>query len=173
MLKIVHADTPQLVEHIVAVAQDYVTWMLAEIRQQFPALDVELFATAHDYDDVRKKIPGTNIPPHGCMLLALADEQVCGCIALGKLTDTIGEMRTLYVRPQYRGLGTGKRLVKALIEESRRIGYTHLRLDTLRFMEGAYRLYQSFGFYEIEPYGAVPDMLKPYIRFLEADITPR
>ncbi|MBX3081806.1 MAG: GNAT family N-acetyltransferase [Anaerolineae bacterium] len=171
MLKIVPADTTSLVEQVVVLAQEYVTWMLAEIHERNPELDVDLFAAAHDYDDVRKKIPGDNVPPFGRMFLALDGDRACGCIALGKLSATVGEMRTLFVRPSCRGAGTGRQLVEALLREARQIGYTHLRLDTLRFMDSAIKLYQSLGFYDIAPYGEAPDGLKPYIRFLEVDLS--
>jgi len=171
MLKIVPADTTPLIEQVVVLAQEYATWMLAEVRHRYPELDVDLFAAAHDYDDVRKKIPGDNVPPSGRILLALDGDYSYGCIALGKLSPIIGEVRTLFVRPNNRGAGTGRQLVEALLREARQIGYTHLRLDTLRFMDSALKLYQSLGFYEIPPYGEAPDGLKPYIRFLEVDLS--
>ena len=47
----------------------------------------------------------------------------------------------------------GKVLVESIIDEARKLGYTHMRLDTLPGrMDKAIALYQSIGFVEIEPY---------------------
>src|SRR5258706_11599889 len=113
MIDIVSAQTGEALEHIITLSQEYVTWMIGEIRKNYPALDINEFTSEHDYDDIRKKFPGEHIPPDGCLLIALSDGDVCGCVALGRLTESIGEMRTLFVRPACRGKGVGKKLAEA------------------------------------------------------------
>src|SRR5258708_25539944 len=111
MIDIVSAQTGQALEDFITLSQEYVTWMTAEIRERYPALDIKEFISEHAYEDIRKKFPGEHIPPYGCLLIAMSQGNVCGCIALGKLADGIGEMRTLYVRPAFRVLGVGNKLV--------------------------------------------------------------
>jgi ribosomal protein S18 acetylase RimI-like enzyme len=171
MIEIVPAQTGDALEHIITLSHEYVTWMLAEIRQHYPELDINEFTSEHDYDDIRKKFPGEHIPPAGCLLIALTEGKVSGCIALGKLTKTIGEMRTLYVRPAFRGAGVARRLVEAALTEARNFGYSYVRLDTLGFMDSAQKLYRSFGFYDIAPYRELSASLKQYICFLELKLT--
>lgn len=172
MLKIVAADSPDLLQHAITLSQEYVTWMLAAIRENYPELNIAEFAAAHEYDDVHKKFPGEHVPPFGRLLVAIDGGTAAGCIALGRLSDTVCEMRTLFVRPAARGTGAGRQLVETVLAEARAIGYSHMRLDSLRFMEDAYQLYRSLGFYEIAPYRELAESLKPYIRFLEVRLHP-
>jgi len=170
MIEIVSAQTGNALEHVITLSQEYVGWMIAEIRQRYPELDLREFTSEHDYDDVRKKFPGEHIPPDGCLLVALDGDEACGCVALGKLTKTICEMRTLYVRPACRGTGVGRKLVEASLNEARNFGYSYVRLDTLPFMESALKLYRSLGFYDIAPYRELSADLKRYICFLEVKL---
>jgi ribosomal protein S18 acetylase RimI-like enzyme len=61
-------------------------------------------------------------------------------------------MKRLYVREQFRGLGFGRALAEAVIEEARKIGYNNMRLDTVPSMDVARSLYVSLGFKQTSPY---------------------
>ena len=113
-------------------------------------------------------LPGDYAPPRGRLLLAREFDQLMGCIALRPVGPTMCEMKRLFVRPEYRDRGLGRVLVEAIIEEARKIGYTHMRLDTLPGrMDRAIELYRSIGFVEIEPYYNSPvDSTK----FMELDL---
>jgi GNAT superfamily N-acetyltransferase len=170
MMHIVTAETEAQVQQVVALAQEYAAWMVALIRRHYPELDLTQFTAEHEYDDVHKKYPGEHVPPYGRLFLALNGDQVGGCVALGKLSDTVCEMRTLYVRPAFRGMGMGKRLVDTALQEAHAFGYSTMRLDTLSFMDSALRLYRAFGFQDIEPYRYVSGPLQQHICFLEMDL---
>ncbi len=170
MIEIMPAQSGDAFEQLIGLSLEYVAWMNAEIRVQYPTLDLATFAAERSYDDIRRKYPGNSVPPDGCLLIALNDGAACGCIALGRLEPTICEVRTLYVRPEYRGMGVAKVLVEAVLKQARGFGYHHARLDTLGFMESAQSLYRSFGFYGIAPYGSGSPSLRQYVRFLEFDL---
>src|SRR5258708_9753074 len=140
MIEIVSAQTGTALEHVLALSQEYVNWMVAQFKAHYPELDSNELVAEHDYADVRKKYPGEHVPPDGCLLIAVQGTQACGCIALGRLTPTICEMRTLYVKPAFRGSGGGRMLAEATLDAARKFGYSTARLATLAFMEGSLQL---------------------------------
>ena len=98
------------------------------------------------------ELPGIYSPPKGLLCLALVNGKPAGCIALKPLEDKVCEMKRLYVRPEFRGLGVGKGLAIHLINRAKELAYHKMRLDTISTMKEAIALYRSLGFYEIEPY---------------------
>lgn len=105
-----------------------------------------------NFEEESANLPGCYARPEGCILLARYNEEIVGCVALSKLSDGICEGKRLYVRPQFRGLKIGRKLVEAIIAEARKIGYTRMRGDTLASMKAAQALYASLGFRQIEAY---------------------
>jgi len=108
------------------------------------------------FDQELAGLPGDYAAPRGALLLATVDGQVAGCCALRPL-DTAdytnaSEMKRLYVRNAFRGLGLGRQLVEATLDAARQAGYGCVLLDTLDDMEAARTLYQDLGFEEIPPY---------------------
>jgi ribosomal protein S18 acetylase RimI-like enzyme len=62
-------------------------------------------------------------------------------------------MKRLFVKPEFRGRGIGRRLVEKLIGDARDLDYWVMRLDTVAEKLGdAVRLYKALGFYEIPAY---------------------
>jgi ribosomal protein S18 acetylase RimI-like enzyme len=115
------------------------------------------------FEQELSSLPGAYAPPRGCLLLAGAPEAAFGCIALrpldgggGASTERgerlVGEVKRLYVQPAHRREGWGERLVRAVVEEARAIGYRELKLDTLERMSAARALYADIGFRECAPY---------------------
>jgi putative acetyltransferase len=97
-------------------------------------------------------LPSPYKPPHGRLLLAHVDGNLAGCAALRRLDDHAGEMKRLYVRPEFRSLGLARRLVAAIVLAARNSGCSELRLDTLPSMTSAQGLYRALGFKEIPSY---------------------
>ncbi len=128
--------------------------MIEEIRKLFLeyARSLEIDLDFQDFETELNTLPGKYQPPDGALILALVEGREAGCIALRKISKDICEMKRLYVRDEYRGLGLGKKLVGMIIDEAVNNNYQYMRLDTLPTMKSAQSLYLSFGFYDIEPY---------------------
>jgi putative acetyltransferase len=106
-----------------------------------------------NFDKELAELPGEYATPSGRLFLARENDQLAGCVALRRIGDGIGEMKRLYVRPEFRGQGLGRTLTETLLGEAREIGYRSVRLDTLPGkMDQAIAMYRSLGFKNIEPY---------------------
>ena len=94
--------------------------------------------------------------PDGRLYLAYWDSRLAGCIGLRKLDEKRGELKRLYVRPDFRGRQIGEQLIRQILADAREIGYRHVLLDTLPFLHSAIRLYRKIGFHEIGCYNESP-----------------
>jgi len=114
-------------------------------------------------------LPYPYMPPGGSLLLARDRSDATGVIGLKSFAPGIAEIKRLYVVPEARGRGIGKRLLCRAIDEARRLFYARVRLDShAPSMGAAIALYRGLGFVEIAPYG--PD-LGGAIVFFEKTLT--
>ena len=131
---------------------------LDELRRIFReyAQSIQVDLCFQDFDRELANLPGDYAPPRGSVLMATVNGEVAGCCALRPLDATdypnACEMKRLYVRPAFRGLGLGRDLAERTLDAARQSGYHCALLDTLDEMETARALYQDLGFEEVPPY---------------------
>ena len=90
----------------------------------------------------------------------------CGGV---KLFDSeYGEVKRMYVRPIFRGLGLGKTMLSHLEEHARQHGVKLLRLETGIHQKDAIRLYERFGFNRCGPFGEYKE--DPMSVYFEKDL---
>lgn len=91
-----------------------------------------------------------------------------GCGGVKLFGTDYGEIKRMYVRPQFRGLGFAKLMLDHLTEYARSRGVALLRLETGIAQREAIALYERTGFRSIPPFGEYkPD---PLSRFYEKRI---
>lgn len=139
MLNIIEADTDGDIARVRELFLEY--WQECGFEPCFQHFDEELAG-----------LPGEYAGPAGCLLLAVVQHDLAGCVAMRPLPAKACEMKRLYVRPTYRDKKVGSRLANHVVGLARQRGYRYMRLDTMPFMQRAVALYRRMGFYEIEPY---------------------
>ncbi len=139
---------------LVATSDDEIEAVRSLFVEYADSLSVDL--CFQDFPSELAALPGDYAPLRGALLIARAGNGWAGCCALRPLDTSdypnAAEMKRLYVRPDYRGLGLGRLLVEATLDAARKAGYDTVLLDTLDEMETARALYEDLGFVEIPPY---------------------
>jgi GNAT superfamily N-acetyltransferase len=95
--------------------------------------------------------------PGGSFLLVRSDDAVVGCGAIRALGPGLGEIKRMWIDPAARGRGLGRRLLGALEDAARDLGYERVRLDTHEVLEEAIRLYEAEGYRRIDRYHDHPE----------------
>lgn len=162
MIEIVDGSLPEHLPVVRELFLEYSEWLDFDFCSQ--GFDEELAA-----------LPGLYAPPSGRILLALDGGMAAGVVALRPLpvrhdtpcsaplvgqtqhgltipSEGVCEMKRMWVRPEYRGTGLGRRLALEIVEAGRQSGYETMVLDTLEKLVAARTLYASIGFEEIGPY---------------------
>jgi GNAT superfamily N-acetyltransferase len=83
-----------------------------------------------------------------------------GCGALRDLGDNTVEVKRMYVHPDHRGRGIGRRVLAALESHALEQGATRIRLETGRLQPDAVRLYEAAGYRQIPKFGAYVESAK-------------
>lgn len=141
------AASPEDVERARELMRRYAAWTGIDLC--FQNFEAELAA-----------LPGRYVAPLGGLWLARAtgSNEPIGVIALRPLSDTVCEMKRLWVEPSAQGLGCGRALANTVIAAARAAGYGEMKLDTLKGrMPTAIALYRSLGFVACEPYTHNPE----------------
>lgn len=76
-----------------------------------------------------------------------------GCGGVKLFDGEYGEIKRMYVRPQFRGLGLGKSMLHHLADYARGQRVELLRLETGIYLTEAIGLYERYGFRRIPPFG--------------------
>lgn len=96
--------------------------------------------------------PGELMPPLGAFLVIHEDGVPVGCGGVKRWAPGTGEIKRMYVDPSARSRGYARRLLAALEEAARALGFVRVRLDTGPRQPHALALYRSAGYEAIADY---------------------
>jgi putative acetyltransferase len=97
------------------------------------------------------------------------DGLAAGCGGVKLFGTEYGEIKRMYVRLPFRGLGLAKLMLDHLAGYARKHGAGLLRLETGIYQYEAIGLYEQMGFRQIPPFGAYRE--DPLSRFYEKKIS--
>jgi len=127
-------------------------WLLA---QYFAEID-RRFENGFDPKVARQMRARDMRPPNGRFLVARLRDRAVGCAALWLLPGQPAEVKRMWVAPEARGLGLGRRLLAEIETRALKAGAKVLHLDTNRSLVEAIALYQRCGFVEVPAFNDEP-----------------
>lgn len=86
-------------------------------------------------------------------------DRVIGTGAVGRLSNSICELKRMWLLAPYRGRGLGFELALQLIEWAQENNYEQMRLDVAENQRAAQKLFRKLGFVPIERYHEGPGEL--------------
>jgi GNAT superfamily N-acetyltransferase len=91
-------------------------------------------------------------PPRGTFLLVRLNGEPVGCGGLKPMSRQAAYLERMWIAPAARGRGLAHRLLSALEESARSMGYSVVRLETNKSLIEAQQLYRSAGYAEVAPF---------------------
>ena len=153
-------------------------WAFVEfLRGRYPAMpkEIDAYVANQNIASQLADFDAHFTPPHGECFLALAEAAPVGIVMIrpvgeGSSELKICELNRMYVAPEARGLGVGRKLCSRAVEEARALGYHRVQLSALNRHVEALPLYQSLGFERYFP-GAGHDAKDDRVHHMRLDVT--
>jgi GNAT superfamily N-acetyltransferase len=120
--------------------------LIAELQQ---ALNGELYPEESKHGYSVEKLLRERVP----FFVTRQDRVAAGCGGVQLFGAGYGEVKRMYVRPQFRGQGLGRLMLNHLAAFARESGVWLLRLETGIHQKEAIGLYERYGFQRIPPFG--------------------
>ena len=92
------------------------------------------------------------VEPDGIFLVIRRQERAIACGGICRFDETRAELKRMYVVPEARGEGLGRRMLVELEAHARRLGYSAVVLETGDRQPEALGLYRSAGYERIPCY---------------------
>ena len=159
--------------HLIKLSEDYFTWITDKVLQRY---NIDTFSiigeSILEYSERTLEKYSSYLPPEGIYYVLQVKGKIGGMGALRKLKNEVGEIKRMYIKPEYRKKGYGKAMLNQLLKKGKEFGFSTVRLDTGKFMEAAQYVYRSAGFQEREKYPEteVPLLLQPFWLYMEKSL---
>jgi GNAT superfamily N-acetyltransferase len=157
-------------EDFIQLNIDYISWIANQVQERYGFDFVDTMGITVEEYIHSKYEEFTSIPEiDGVLFIVEYEGNVIGMGALHRYDANAGEIKRMYLKPEYRGRGFGKKLLEKLVNTGRDVGYSSLRLDTGGFMDSAQHVYTKVGFRKIPEYAEseVPIPLRHHWLYME------
>jgi GNAT superfamily N-acetyltransferase/DNA-binding MarR family transcriptional regulator len=94
--------------------------------------------------------------PAGVLLIARLGDRPVGCGALKLHSNEPAELKRMWIAPDARGIGLGRRLLEELERTAREAGAAVIRLETNHALKEAILLYRRSGYAEVDAFNDEP-----------------
>ncbi len=94
--------------------------------------------------------------PAGALIIARIGRQPVGCGAIKLHPGAPAELKRMWVAPEARGLGLGRRLLQELERQAREMRVETLRLETNNALREAIALYRGSGYRAVAAFNDEP-----------------
>lgn len=87
--------------------------------------------------------------PRSIYYVALMDDEIVGGAGIFPsegLPEGTCELVKMYLLPEVRGIGLGKRIIEECLEFARENGYRQVYIESMPELENALKVYEKFGF---------------------------
>jgi putative acetyltransferase len=113
-------------------------------------LELELPLTGTVYEDVETTQMFESYQDDAAIYVVVEDHGLvkggAGIKALAGEETAVCELQKMYLAPDMRGKGYGKKLMKVCLEAAKSMGYKQCYLETLSELKAAQELYKRYGF---------------------------
>lgn len=167
-LQIVKPSKSEEYNQVRKLIQAFVQWHRRRHTQDLTLIDNYFYQK--DFEQELASLPEKYTKGRNSLLLAKFGHQPAGCVALREIDANSCEMKRMFVYEEYHGIGVGRALAKAIIQQAKELHYTTMKLDTSIRQIEAQKLYESLGFYRSEPYYKLPKTLQNWLVFMELDL---
>jgi len=159
--------------HLIKLTEEYFTWINEEVQQRY-SIDTFSIIGESILEYTKKTLEklSSYLPPEGIYYVLQVKGKIGGMGALRKLKKDVGEIKRMYIMPEYRKKGYGKAMLTQLLKKGEEFGFSTIRLDTGKFMDAAQYVYRSAGFQEREKYPEteVPPQFEPFWLYMEKSL---
>lgn len=95
----------------------------------------------------------------GAILVGYEDDRPIACVAIKKISDTTCEGKRLFIKPECRGKGYARIMLKAMTDKASELGFEEVVFTTKpEVMSVGYGLYKRMGFEELSEENGVVSM---------------
>jgi ribosomal protein S18 acetylase RimI-like enzyme len=95
-------------------------------------------------------------PPNGAFIVARQDGRPVGCGAFKMQPGARAYLKRMWISPDARGLGLGRRMLTELERVAREMGAEVAQLETNRTLDEAIALYRGSGYTKVAPFNDEP-----------------